>query len=113
MRALDIVMALLLMAAALVQYNDPDGWTWGAFYGLASVFSLMHAAGRQIRALTAVFAVAAGGLAVWIGLEVVGLDLPLYGSEEGREMMGAAIVAAWAAVLALVPTKRHQVGPRG
>jgi hypothetical protein len=96
----------------MVQYNDPDPFTWMAIYGAACVISLIVAR-RGTIPLLAVLAL--GGLAlVWALALVAGVPSPeIFTSmfdawemqsariEEAREASGLAIVAAWMAVLAV------------
>jgi hypothetical protein len=39
MRIVNGVFCVLLVLFALVQYNDPDFWLWGAIYGFAALFA--------------------------------------------------------------------------
>ena len=109
-------MAVLFAFAAAVQYNDPDPLQWMAMYGLAMLACGLARAGRLPRLLTAL---AGLGALVWAGtlapgvVERVSLGelFQSYGMlstavEEGREMGGLLIVAAWMGVLTLVRAGR-------
>ena len=109
-------MAVLFAFAAAVQYNDPDPLQWMAMYGLAMLACGLALAGRLPRLLAAL---AGLGALVWAGtlapgvVERVSLGelFQPYGMlstavEEGREMGGLLIVAAWMGVLTLVRAGR-------
>ena len=108
-------MAVLFAFAAAVQYNDPDPLRWKAMYGLG-MLACGLVAGRLPRLLPA----RAGlGALVWagtlapgvVGRVSVGELFQSYGMlstavEEGREMGGLLIVAAWMGALTLVRAGR-------
>jgi hypothetical protein len=111
-RILSGFMAALFAFAVVVQYNDPDPFTWMAVYGAACVISVMVAR-RGTIPLLAVLVL--GGLAVvWSLALLAGVPSPdTFASmfdawemksapiEEAREASGLAIVAAWMVVLAI------------
>ena len=120
MRVVSGVMALLFAFAVAVQYNDPDPAVWMAIYGAAMVFAGLAAAGRSVTAGAAVTGVVALGWAGWLAPRVVGHTsfADMFGhmgmidvhAEEGREMIGLLLVAAWMAVL--VAGRRRLTRPR-
>jgi hypothetical protein len=105
-------MAVLFAFAAALQYNDPDPLRWMAMHGLAMLACGLALAGRLRRLLPALVGL---GALVWagtiapsvVGRVSLGELFQSYGMlstavEEGREMGGLLIVAAWMAVLTLV-----------
>lgn len=116
-RLLQLVFAVLFVFATAVQYNDPDPLRWMAIYGAAAAIS-GAAALRRVRwqvpaavavvallwAATLVPAVArnpqSGGLFNEWGMASISV-------EEGREMYGLAIVAAWMSATAIHERRRR------
>ncbi len=116
-RILHLSFAVLLLLAVAVQYNDPDPLRWMAMYGSAAVISAM-AAFRRVPwvwpALVALVALAwaatllpavarnpqGGGLFDQWGMANIGI-------EEGRELYGLAIVAAWMFATAVHERRRR------
>lgn len=92
--------------ACTVQLNDLDPWVWIGMYGGAAVLSLLAFFGVGHRGVT--YAIAAGlfGWGCYLSYYVIGQQ-HLFDSEEGREMLGLWIVAAWLVGMAWVlkPTK--------
>lgn len=113
MRILNGALALLLLAFAVVQYNDPDGVLWMAAYGLGVLWTLMAALVPRVLALKPIsmmlsFTVAAMLLGViyfwpdtpgWWRTEV------WWETETVREAMGLMVMAL--ALLAPVATSIH------
>lgn len=112
-RGATLAMALLLLAFAAVQYNDPDPARWMALYGAGSLVSALAAFRPRAAGVPAA---AVGGVAlawaVYWGYGVIGRHVDVgevlavtrmidAGVEEVREALGLAIVAAWMAVIAL------------
>ncbi|MEO0470402.1 MAG: transmembrane 220 family protein [Bacteroidota bacterium] len=64
-RILNILLALLYLSFALVQFNDPDGWIWIIGYGIAMVLAGLAVTKRFFPKIT-------------LGLLVVGVALMLY-----------------------------------
>jgi hypothetical protein len=52
MKILDAILALLLLAAAAVKFNDPDPGLWVAIYGIAAAVPLASALGKSNPTLT-------------------------------------------------------------
>lgn len=102
------LMGLLFAIGAVVQYNDPDPVLWVSAYGVGAIACGLFAVGRLPRWAGALLC---GVYALW-GLYllipvVVGAN-PFYDAtgremmgvmEEGREMMGLLIMAAWTGFL--------------
>lgn len=110
-RAANGVMAALFVFAAAVQYNDPDPLRWMAIYlaaAAACVLAILH---RLPRWLPVVVGLAALAWAATLAPHVVGnvgwgemveaWEMKDVRIEEGREMYGLLIVAAWMTVLAV------------
>jgi hypothetical protein len=104
-------MAVLFAFAAVVQYNDPDPLRWMAMYSLAMLACGLALAGRLSRLLPGLMGL---GALMWAGTLAPGVVgrvslgelYQSYGMlsaavEEGREMGGLLIVAAWMGVLTL------------
>ena len=70
MRYVFLVLAVLMLLAVAVQYNDPDGPLWMVYYGVPAVWCVLAAfkphvlASRPARLLLAASAVAALGLTI-------------------------------------------------
>ena len=89
-------MAVLLLYAVAVQYNDPDPLVWVAMYGTAAAVAGVLA----VRALPAWVPAIVGAIALawcaWLASRVLGQQ-PLF-EEEGREMLGLLIAGGWMAL---------------
>lgn len=46
MKAFNLVLAILFLVFAIVQYNDPDPWLWIATYTFIAIISAMAAFGQ-------------------------------------------------------------------
>jgi hypothetical protein len=117
-RALSGLMAVLFLFSALVQYNDPDPWTWMTFYGAAAIVSGWAAFRPSAPLVGAALIVALAGM-IWaatIAPRVVGhvgwselyteFGMKSQAVEEGREMTGLLVVVAWMVALALAHRRR-------
>jgi len=103
-------MAALFVFAAAVQINDPDPWLWVALYIAAASVSLA-ALWRPSQAVPAMLVAAIAILwAATLVPAAARTSLPdLFQSwemmsvemEEGRELAGLTLVAAWTGYLAL------------
>lgn len=114
----NMVMLVLFVVAAGLQYNDPDPLQWAAIYGLAAVACGLYAARR----LPWYFAASVGAAAlVWAATFAPGVigaaspgdlvqsmkaDTPQI--EESREALGLLIVAAWMAALAVIARRERR-----
>lgn len=92
-------MAVLLLYAVAVQYNDPDPVPWMAMYLAAAGVSAAGAMDRLRWEAAAGVAVVALGWAAVLAWRVVGKQ-PLF-EEEGREMLGLVIAGGWSSILAI------------
>jgi hypothetical protein len=109
-RVLNGAMAALFAFAAAVQYNDPDPLRWMALYLAAAAACVLAVLGRLPRWLPIVVGIAALAWAATLAPHVLGRvglgemveawEMKDVRVEEGREMYGLLIVAAWMAVLA-------------
>lgn len=97
LRLVALLFALLFIAAAIVQYNDPDPFIWIMFYGIAAVACLLFFANRFPPALgfilAAIYLVSA--IRVWPeqfeGVSIGSGDIE--NIERGREALGLLIMA--------------------
>ena len=111
----NLVMLLLFVFAAVVQFNDPDPLAWVAIYLAAALMCAMEM--RRTTPIWAPAIVAAIALA-WSGyIATRALDVPIgtlfaewemrnIRVEEAREMYGLAIVGTWMLVIAGVRLAR-------
>jgi hypothetical protein len=119
MRYVFSVLALLMILAILVQYNDPDGPLWMAYYGVPAIWCALAAyrpaifANSTARALLAASVLAAIALTLWYWPPVSGFwheEVWRMGmvdpqaaaiAEQSREGMGLMIATAVLFVVAL------------
>lgn len=105
---LNVLFALLFLASAGLQYNDPDPIRWAAFYvaaAVATVLALHRRPGWMAAAAVGVVAAVWGG---WLWHEVLGhvqfSDFWRKMSEKGgkvevmREAGGLTIAAVWLSI---------------
>ena len=110
-RVLNIVMALLFTASALLQLNDPDPVQWFLIYAAGALICAMSAAkasqGWQAPALVGVAAIVWGlwimfhmhAAFAWANLaDKMKADTPAI--EESRETLGLFLLATWMFVIA-------------
>lgn len=91
-------MAALFSYAVYVQHNDVDPIVWMAVYGAAGLLSSLAAAGRGTWHAPVLLAAVALLWGLALAPRVLGKQ-SLLDSEEGREMLGLFITAAWMALL--------------
>ena len=97
-RLINLMAFAAFVAWAYWQLNDPDTLIWIVLYLLAAVACAFFFVGR----LPLWFALAVGAVALLIGLERaygVIAEEQYFFDEEGREMMGSLLVAAYMGVL--------------
>lgn len=120
-RVLNIVMALVFAASALVQLNDPDPVQWFLIYAAGALICAMSAAkasqGWQAPALVGLAALVWG---VWIMTHMhasfawgqiadkMKADTPAI--EESRETLGLFLLASWMLVIAARRRGEHVRG---
>ncbi|MGK7391657.1 MAG: transmembrane 220 family protein [Candidatus Cyclobacteriaceae bacterium M2_1C_046] len=49
MKIVKIILAILLIVFAALQYNDPDPWLWVFIYGLAALLIIIDISGGYMR----------------------------------------------------------------
>lgn len=123
LRVANAFMVLVFLVAAAVQYNDPNGLIWGAFYGIAAVICALAAAARLA---TGAFPALVCGVAL-VGAVVKLFEgagnvpfLRLFESwkmtsasvEKTRELGGLLIVAVWMGVLTGTAFNRHRTAQK-
>jgi len=123
LRMANVLMALLFALGAAVQYNDPDPLRWMAIYLAAAAVCVLAALDRAPWQLPAALGGAALAWAATLVSRVVGTvaigdlfaawEMESAGVEEGREMYGLLIIAAWMAVLAIVVHRRARLAGAG
>ncbi|MCA6079161.1 transmembrane 220 family protein [Fulvivirga sedimenti] len=107
MKAIKIILALLFLLFAVVQYNDPDPWLWIAIYGITAGLFIANIWGWYNKTVLLVFLVLGvlysltylGGVIDYIGMgqpaaivETMKAEKPYI--EETREFFGMWIVIA-------------------
>ncbi|HJQ20215.1 MAG TPA: transmembrane 220 family protein [Gemmatimonadaceae bacterium] len=118
--AANVVMVLLFLFSASLQFNDPDPVQWVAVYTAAAVISGMEAARRtrvQVPIALALIAV------VWAGFIASDVHNARFADmfaqwemknvqiEEERETYGLLIVAAWMIGIAVATWRRRSPAP--
>lgn len=109
--ALNYLMALLFIFAAIVQYNDPDSLIWIVVYGLAATICILWAkkeVGKIIPVTLALILLAWSAFifpdsteqSVFSSFSMQSIEI-----EEIRESLGLVIVAIWMLLLAFIPQK--------
>jgi hypothetical protein len=127
LRLLYAPLALLFAVAAAVQVNDTEPLRWIALYTAAAVLCALVAFNRAVpRTLIGLVIAIAAAAAGYLGVQYfTGSDLtPMHGqtlsdnptlveTEEGREMVGAAVVALLLLpLLWLAPNSRATARPQ-
>ena len=114
-RATSAGFALVFVAAAALQWNDPDPLRWIAAYGAAAALALAALLGHVGFWPSACAALAFAGASVPLLPSLLASDAATYTSfemtsttaEEAREAIGLLICAAYAAGLAWTSRRRH------
>jgi hypothetical protein len=116
LRILTTLMGVCFLAAAALQYNDPDPVQWMAVYGAAALACALALFGRARWWFSVGVAVVAAVWAATLAPGVIGHVAPreLFAEagmlapavEEAREMLGLIVVAAWMIVLAATAPAR-------
>ena len=107
MKIVSAGMALLFIAWAAFQYNDPDPFVWILVYGLAALVSVLYLIRRLPVAFPAILGIICLGWGVYLSTRIEYVS-PLIQIEEWREMMGLLIITAWMGLLTwfVLRTKR-------
>ena len=97
---LHVLMAVLFLLSAAVQYNDPDPTLWITIYTGAALLCLQAAA--RLLLVPIAWAWCLGSLAVGIWAVATGLDELVLSmdNELARELGGLVITATWMGVVA-------------
>lgn len=108
-KVISIVMALLFITAAIVQYNDPDALLWTLIYGSAAVVTLLFLTEKITSFVTTIGAVAGIVVAISLGYEAIseGFMFSSLGTwqmqniaeEKAREAGGMLFIALWMLVM--------------
>lgn len=116
-RAANILMLLVFVASALVQFNDPDPVAWIAVYAAAAIMCALELTGRLRAGYPMLLGLTALAWAATIAPRVLGkvpfgamfaeFEMRDLGVEESREMYGLVIVAVWMAALALAARNKN------
>lgn len=120
LRIASAAMAALFLYSAAVQLDDPDPLRWAAIYLLGAAVSAAAAAGRlpwaagagvasiaALWCLVLVFRTLRGSFFDDSGREMLGIV------EEGRELMGLGLIAAWCGAMAFAARRRGRPGAPG
>lgn len=118
MKVANWIMTAAFLLSVLVQYNDPDPFSWMAIYGVAMVSCLLYLRRKYFWPLFALIGLIALTLAALFAPGVLGqVALPeLFAQwemkdervEVAREMGGLLIVAVWMTVLAVSSFRRKK-----
>lgn len=104
-KVLSLIFAILFLAAAVVQYNDPDAVLWIALYGLASLVSILFFFRRASYLILAVLCVGyLVGAFVSLPSTYEGVTIgsgDIVNIEKGREALGLFIVSGVMLIYAL------------
>jgi hypothetical protein len=111
-RILNGVFALMFLASAALQWNDPDPWGWTILYVAATAACWVPRSIRGSWMLPAGVGLASLSWALWLAPEtlpqlrmgdlVQTMKAETPAIELGREMLGLLIVAAWMVALLVV-----------
>lgn len=120
-RAANYAMTLAFLFSAAVQYNDPDPLQWTAVYGAAAILCILSLRGGLSWKAPAALALIALVWAATLAPRVIGegslvemfesVGMKTIAIEEGREMLGLLIVAAWMTLLAFACRRLAKVPP--
>jgi hypothetical protein len=106
MRIFAILMAVVFVVFAVLQYNDPDPYLWIPIYLYAALLSVLYYRGRVSKALLLVSAAVflAGAIYMWPshweGVELQN-GMKTMNIEHGRESLGLVMVFVTLVVYAL------------
>ena len=93
------VSALILLAFAVIQYNDPDPEVWITIYGIGALLCLLNIKKmyRNVRAISLIFILAGFVFSIynwpseWLGFDQT--DPPNINVEKARESCGLLIAS--------------------
>lgn len=98
MKITSAIMAVLFIAWAAFQYNDPDPFLWILVYGIAALVSVLFLIKRLPLALPVSFFAIGLIWALYLSTQIT-YEPPLIAIEEWREMMGLVVICIWMGVL--------------
>lgn len=104
-RLANAVMLVLFVSWAGFQYNDSDALLWVAVYGAAAIECVLFYLGRLPGPLALAFMILCLLWAPYLGFRVAVSGEFIF-DEQGREMLGLLICAAWTYVL-YMSSRRH------
>ena len=104
--ALNLGVAAFFAFFAIVQYNDPDPLLWMIVYAVAALACVLHHLKRLPPEAALGYGVLVLALGLYLAFRVISQS-QFFFDEEGREMMGAVLVAIWMAVLWRQGKKLH------
>ena len=96
MRYVNLVMLMVFIFFAFLQWNDPDPWLWVPVYGFAAMVTGLALWGKPtILPLIGTLGYLAGSIYLWPELdESRWIDV-----EEARESLGLLICSLWSGIL--------------
>ncbi|WP_162425888.1 transmembrane 220 family protein [Pontibacter pudoricolor] len=106
-KTIGIILGLVFISFAALQYNDPDATLWILIYLYAAAITILGAFGRVPVLVLAITSVACmlGALYLWPekyeGLEVGGGDIK--NIEEAREALGLLLIGVVIFLYAIMP----------
>ena len=95
---LNLVVAAFFAIFAIVQYNDPDPLLWMIIYAVAALACVLYHLKRLPPEAAAGFGALVLLLGVYLAYRVISQG-QFFFDEEGREMMGSALVSLWMVML--------------
>ena len=103
LRTLSLVMAGFFTYAAIVQWNDPDWFTWMFLYAAAACFSLQYGVSTLSVYPSTIFGVVALlrlAMIFFFEIETIDSIFDMFETELGRELGGCLVVTFWMAIMA-------------
>ena len=110
-------MFLAFVFSVIVQFNDPDPYTWAAIYGAAAIVCVLELRRRTHPLVPAGIAAVALAWAATIAPRVLGkvrfsamfaeFEMANAGIEESREMYGLTFIALWMIAVAIAAWRRR------
>ena len=114
-KTIGIILCLLFISFAIMQYNDPDPALWIAIYVVAGIICVLAAFGKLPLIVMAVACAACivGAFIIWPekyeGLEVGGGDIK--NIEEARESLGLLLIGLVMFLYAILPGRIRKETP--
>ena len=98
-----VVVGLVFLASAVLQYNDPDPVAWMILYAGAALLTLLSILGHGTYGLYFVSSLAVFALFVYVARHV---ESWTFDSELAREAAGLGLTFFWLVVLAWLERRR-------